>query len=119
MDVSAVNSVDKNAFLNLLATQLRYQNPMDPMDNTEFIAQLAQFSALETAENTRTDIQTMSGLVMTQYGTSLLGRHIEGVSSQTGQAFSGQVTGINMGNGNLQIQIGNLTVGLMEITQVE
>jgi len=45
------NMLDKDAFLNLLVTQLRYQNPLQPMEDKEFIAQMAQFSTLEQAQN--------------------------------------------------------------------
>lgn len=41
------DDLDKNAFLHLLTTQLANQDPLNPMDDREFIAQLAQFSALE------------------------------------------------------------------------
>lgn len=44
---SANDDLDKNAFLHLLTTQLANQDPLDPMDDREFIAQLAQFSSLE------------------------------------------------------------------------
>lgn len=43
--------LDRMAFLRLLVTQLKNQNPMDPMDNREFLAQLAQFSSIEQMEN--------------------------------------------------------------------
>ncbi|MCQ1527997.1 flagellar hook capping FlgD N-terminal domain-containing protein [Lutispora saccharofermentans] len=46
------DSLNKDAFLNLLVTQLRYQNPLEPMDDKEFISQMAQFSSLEQAQNT-------------------------------------------------------------------
>ena len=45
------NKMDKMDFLKLLTTQLKYQDPMNPTNNTEFIAQLAQFSALEGTNN--------------------------------------------------------------------
>ncbi len=43
--------LDKDAFLRLFITQLKNQNPLEPMDNTEFISQLAQFTALEQTTN--------------------------------------------------------------------
>lgn len=54
------NNLDKDAFLNLLVTQMRNQNPLEPMDNTQFIAQMAQFSALEQAQNTNKTVKTDS-----------------------------------------------------------
>lgn len=45
------NTMDKNAFLNLLVTQLRNQNPLQPMEDKEFISQMAQFSSLEQMQN--------------------------------------------------------------------
>lgn len=45
------DALDKNAFLELLITQLRYQDPLNPKDNGEFLAQMAQFTALEQMQN--------------------------------------------------------------------
>jgi len=45
------NDLDKDAFLRLLITQLQNQDPLDPMEDREFIAQMAQFSSLEQMQN--------------------------------------------------------------------
>ena len=44
-------SLDKDAFLKLMVTQLKYQDPLDPQDNSEYVAELAQFSSLEQMTN--------------------------------------------------------------------
>ncbi|MBX6377917.1 MAG: hypothetical protein IRY95_05140, partial [Clostridia bacterium] len=53
----------RDAFLQLLVTQLRHQNPLEPMDNREFVAELAQFSALEAMEGLRDDGQAVLRLL--------------------------------------------------------
>jgi len=52
----------KDQFLQLLVTQLKYQDPLDPMKNDEFIAQTAQFSALEQMQQVNENITMQSGL---------------------------------------------------------
>ena len=44
---STTNSADKDMFLQLLVAQMRYQDPMNPTDSSQFLAQSAQFTALE------------------------------------------------------------------------
>lgn len=48
---SKKNALGKTEFLNLLVTQLQYQDPLSPAEDTEFIAQMAQFSSLEQMQN--------------------------------------------------------------------
>ncbi len=52
--------LDKQAFLQLLVTQMRYQNPLEPMDNKEYVAQLAQFSSLEQMQAMARNIESMA-----------------------------------------------------------
>jgi flagellar basal-body rod modification protein FlgD len=52
-------SLDKDAFLRLLTTQLQNQDPLNPTDSTEFTAQLAQFSSLEQMSNVNETLNTL------------------------------------------------------------
>ncbi len=66
-------TLGKEAFMQLLVTQLRYQDPLQPMENTEFIAQLAQFSSLEQLWNMNTNTQTNTLLLQSLQNTVLSG----------------------------------------------
>lgn len=55
------NTMGKDEFLKILITQLKYQNAMDPMDDKEFISQMAQFSSLEQMQNLNTTMETAFG----------------------------------------------------------
>jgi hypothetical protein len=63
MDISTQGILGKDDFLKLFTTQLRYQDPLNPMDSTEFTSQLAQFSSLEQLTNIN---EQMSNLVLFQ-----------------------------------------------------
>lgn len=54
---SGTSSLDKDAFLKLLITQLSYQDPMSPIANEDFVAQLAQFGSLEQMQNINTNLE--------------------------------------------------------------
>ena len=62
---AAGSSMDKDAFLQLLVAQMKYQDPMEPTSNTEYIAQYAQFSQVEQMQNMSSsmDLQRASQLV--------------------------------------------------------
>lgn len=58
-DKSDKSTLDKNDFLNLLVTQLQYQDPLNPSDNQQMAAQMAQFSSLEQTQNMAASLEEM------------------------------------------------------------
>ena len=64
----------KNDFLKLLLTQLTHQDPTQPMEDKEFISQMAQFSTLEQIVNIGTEMSRVTTLLARSQGYALLGR---------------------------------------------
>ncbi|MEY2781446.1 MAG: Basal-body rod modification protein FlgD [Pseudomonadota bacterium] len=83
------NEMGQQAFLTLFTTQLKNQNPLDPMDNQTFVAQLAQFSQLEASQSMKSSMDT---LVKAMTGDRML----------TGTSMIGRMVGVNGGTAVLQ-----------------
>lgn len=82
----------KDDFLQMLVTQLRYQNPLEPMADTEFVAQLAQFSTLEQMQNVNSSLQVNMQLIQSvgnALATSLIGKHLRAVGDSIYLSESG------------------------------
>ncbi|SBW01521.1 Basal-body rod modification protein FlgD [uncultured Alphaproteobacteria bacterium] len=66
-------SGDLDSFLSLLTAQLKNQDPLSPMDSTEFTNQLVQFSGVEQAINTNTNLESLIGLTQASIGATAVG----------------------------------------------
>lgn len=118
----------KDAFLQLLVTQLKNQDPSSPVDDTQFISEMAQFTSLEQTQNMSDSI---TQLVQSQTGSALgtsatmIGKTITwtpststaGTSDSTPQ--SGVVTSVSFNNGQITYMVGNTAVDPSTITMVE
>ncbi len=74
-------ALDKDAFLKLMVTQMQYQDPLDPQDNSEYVAELAQFSALEQMTNVSDGVGEVAKLV-SNLDTSVLVGQLSGMIGQ-------------------------------------
>ena len=73
----ASDELGKDDFLKLLITQLTHQDPTEPMDDREFIAQMAQFSTLEQMTNLSAEFQRLGGLLQSGQAVSLLDKTVD------------------------------------------
>ena len=109
------DELDKNAFLMLLITQMKYQDPLNPVEDKEFIAQMAQFSALEQMQNLN---QTMSN----SQSYSMIGKYIAAhlYNDQTGEYTDvmGRVDSVVLRNKQPFLVVGNSEVPMRDVTNV-
>ena len=107
----------QNEFLELLVTQMRNQDPMQPVSDTEFIAQMAQFSSLEQTKTMSADITKLRQGNDFLQATNLLGKEVR--LSLGDMAFTkGIVTDLNVKDGEARIIVGDKTYTLDQVNSV-
>ncbi len=74
---SASKDLGKDDFLKILITQLQHQDPTAPLEDKEFIAQMAQFSSLEQMTNMSQGFQRLSGLLASSEAAQVLGKQVD------------------------------------------
>jgi flagellar basal-body rod modification protein FlgD len=105
-------------FLKLLATQFQAQDPMKPMEDTAFIAQMAQFTALDQSSSLLKQMTAMSNSQDITTANSYIGRHVT-LDSGKGQTVSGDVTGVDVSSGAPRLIVGDYTYPLSSVLLVE
>ncbi len=105
--------VSENTFLTLLITQLKNQDPMNPQDSSQFVAQLASFSSLEQMTAINTSMQN----VLDNSSTSLIGQHVS-LLDASGSLVQGTVTGIVYYANTPAVQVNGQNYPLSDIQNV-
>jgi len=109
------NELGKDAFLQLLITQLQHQDPLEPMDDQDFIAQIAQFSSLEQMQNLNKSFSYSMGF-------SLMGKYISAVitDEETGKArlVEGEVSAVRSESGQIYLVVDGEDVPIDKISHV-
>jgi flagellar basal-body rod modification protein FlgD len=106
------SGLDKEDFLKLLVAQLKYQDPLNPTDSTEYVSQLAQFSTLEQMSNLNTTLSTIQALGM-------IGRDVTATvtgSSGTTSTLEGTVKAVTFNGGEAYLDINGTSVAMADIT---
>lgn len=112
-DKTAGGKLDKDAFLQLLCKQLEYQDPLDPQDNSQYIAQLANFSSLEQMTNIASGLTSVANLVsnidtsvLVGQLSNMIGKEIQWTSTTNSPdgkpvtaSLAGKVTGVSISDG--------------------
>jgi flagellar basal-body rod modification protein FlgD len=114
---AAPQTMGKDMFLKLLVAQLRYQNPMQPVDSSQFMAQTAQFSMVEKLEAMAAQTDALVAGEASQRAAGLLGRQVSYVDGQ-GATQTGVVTGTRLGSDGPVLLLGKTEVPLSGVREV-
>ncbi len=115
----------KDAFMKLLVTQMKNQDPLSPMEGQQFAAELAQFSSLEQMQNLNDNILGLAVLqqnnaLMSQLTSSstLIGHEVQYMHPQSGELRTGVVSSVKLQDGLAMLNIDGLDVPLGNVTEV-
>ena len=106
----------KADFLKLLVAQLRYQDPMKPMEDKEFIAQMAQFNALEEMRSLNKSFAAMSDFNQLSQASSMLGKLV--AIRTDDEHFAGTVDEVRRIDGEIMVMVADKAYPLSAIQQV-
>jgi flagellar basal-body rod modification protein FlgD len=109
-------------YMKLLVTQLKNQNPLEPLDNNQMAAQLAQFSQLQQLENMNSSFAQALQMSQENYAASLIGRNVSYLEQQSDMSVAqveGVVEKVHKGSdGSVLLEVNGLLVGLEDILSV-
>ena len=116
---AADNVLGKDDFLKLMVAQMKNQDPMNPSDDKDNIAQMAQFSSLEQITNLANATQALADRMSLTQNVGLLGHNVT-YTGLDGTSVSGQVDGLNLASdGTATLSVASLRqIGGADITSV-
>jgi len=101
-----VSNINLQDFLQILSTQLTNQDPLKPMDDQEFLAQIAQFSTLEQSAALNATVNQMFTVQSVAQTVGLIGQTVTvNPTTTTGSQIVGQVTALNYVSGQVQLTV--------------
>jgi len=124
VDATPKNTLGKDDFLKLLVAQLKYQDPMSPMQDSDFVAQLAQFSSLEQQSNIAVAIEALkehmvilnSQSLLTQ-GAAMIGKEVVG-KGPDGEEIVGVIRAVKWLDGALTLMVGDTQLTMEDIIEI-
>lgn len=112
-----------DSLLKIVLTQLTYQDPLKPMDNFQFVSQLAQFSQIQQGQTMTDKLQQLVSSQSAAQATGLLGKTVDITTANNAQ-LSGKVTALSLQSGDVRLTIQTSTgqtisnLSLASVTQI-
>jgi flagellar basal-body rod modification protein FlgD len=117
MAVASPGLASQDTYLQLLVAQLQNQNPLEPVSDTEFIAQLAQFNTLSSLQELNASFDQMLKLTQLTQGSELIGKTVQ-YTDADGNPRVGDVGRVLSDGSSIFLDVNGDRVGLDQITAV-
>ena len=111
------STLDQDDFLKLLVTKMSAQDPMNPQADTDFIAQMAQFSSLEQAKSMTADMATLKAQQEVLTANGLIGRSVT-VTGSDNKIAQGMVTSVATNDGTPQVVVNGKNYSLDSVSLI-
>lgn len=111
------SSLDSSSFMQLLVAQLRFQDPMQGMDQQAFMQQLATMSSMQQQQTINSSLATLVKQSQVTQAAALVGHQVSGTVD--GKTVAGQVTAVNAGTDGITLQIGDTSVPFGAVSQIQ
>jgi flagellar basal-body rod modification protein FlgD len=106
-----------NNFMMLLLAQLKHQNPLEPLNDRDMMAQLTQVSSLQELQKINALLEYMATSNRLSEAAGLIGKTIEYLD-EDGKPQTGQVTGVSLTDDQIMVWIGEKRIPLSSVTSV-
>jgi flagellar basal-body rod modification protein FlgD len=112
------SALGKDSFLKILTAQLQNQDPMNPSDNTEYVAQMAQFTALEQMQNLNAAMGELLVSQKFQEGSAMIGK-LATISLGSDNYISGEVSSAKLGYGSITIVVDGKEYSIDDVIELK
>jgi flagellar basal-body rod modification protein FlgD len=117
-ETQGMGSIDKQAFLKLLVAQMRYQNPMQPVDSQQYLQQAAQMASVERLDGLAKAQAELVAYQQIVLSSSLVGREVKGVDQQSLEPVQGLVTSVRFRSGVPLLMVGDKEIPVGSVEEV-
>ncbi len=115
---SLLGGFDTTQYLQLLVAQLQNQDPLDPVDNSEFLSQLTQLQTVSSLGDLNANFSQMLKFQQLSSGASLIGQNVE-YTQPGGVLGSGTVSAVNSDGDSIFLTIGSDRVALDDVRTIQ
>ena len=112
------DQLGEDTFLQILVAQLQNQNPLEPLDNAEFIGQLTQFNMLEQITQLNNALSGFAEFSALGQLASMIGKEATIINSDTGDEITGIVSAVTLQNGEPRVIIDDVAYRLDDIVRI-